>query len=170
MKIEPCTSEDIPAIFALYRMASDYQRSKQTVVVWPEFEPELVATEVEEKRQWKLTVDGEIACVWAITYSDEHIWEERDADPAVYIHRIATDQRFRGRNCMAHIVEWAIAHARDNGKGFVRLDTVGNNSKLIDHYVNSGFTFLGLFDLKNASGLPPHYSMGPACLFEIRLS
>ena len=52
MQIQNCTTKDIPEIFRLYGIASAYQRSKQTVVVWPEFEQQLVETEVAENRQW----------------------------------------------------------------------------------------------------------------------
>jgi len=170
MEIKNCTFEDVPEIFRLYRIASDYQRSKKTVVVWPEFERELVETEIAEKRQWKLVIDDKIACVWATTFSDEQIWEERNEDAAVYIHRIATNPDFRGKNFVSIIVDWAKEYALKQGKDFVRLDTLGNNVKLIDHYKNSGFTFLGMYHLKDTSALPSHYHNMPACLFEIKLS
>jgi len=169
MKIENCTANDITEIFRLYRLASAYQKSKQTVVVWPEFEKQLVETEIAENRQWKLIIDGEIACVWATTFSDEQIWEERNTDSAVYIHRIATNPNFRGKNFVLIIVEWAREYAKNNDKDYVRLDTIGNNTKLIEHYTSSGFHFLGMFDLKNTDGLPDHYHNAPACLFEIKL-
>ena len=98
MKIENCVPEDIDEIFRLYKIASEYQKSKQTVVVWPEFKKQLVETEIAENRQWKLIIDEEIACVWATAFSDEQIWEERNADAAIYIHRIATNPNFRGRD------------------------------------------------------------------------
>lgn len=170
MKIENSTINDIDEIFRLYKMASDHQRSKQTVVVWPEFKRRLVETEIAENRQWKLLIDDSIACVWATTFSDEQIWEERNADAAVYIHRIATNHDFRGRNFVAMIVDWAKEYARQSNKAYVRLDTLGNNAKLIDVYTNAGFTFLGLVDLKNTDGLPSHYGTAPACLFEIKLN
>jgi ribosomal protein S18 acetylase RimI-like enzyme len=169
MKIENSSINDIPEIFRLYRIASDYQRAKKTVVVWPEFEKQLVETEVSEQRQWKLIIDGQIACVWATTFSDEQIWEERDADAAIYIHRIATNPEFRGHNFVSIITEWAKVHAKNIGKDYVRLDTLGNNVKLIKHYTDAGFDFLGMFDLKDTSDLPAHYQGVPACLFEIKL-
>jgi len=169
MKIENCVREDIDEIFRLYKIASEYQKSKQTVVVWPEFKKQLVETEIAENRQWKLIIDKEIACVWATTFSDEQIWEERNADAAIYIHRIATNPNFRGKNFVAIIVEWAGDYAKSNCKNFLRLDTLGNNTKLIEHYTNAGFRFLGMFDLKNTNGLPDHYHNVPACLFEIQL-
>ena len=169
MKIENCVAADITEIFWLYRIAADYQRSKQTVVVWPEFERQLVETEIAENRQWKLIIDDEIACIWAVTFNDEQIWEERNADAAVYIHRIAVNPRFRGKNFVSLIVAWAKKYAKSNGKDFVRLDTLGNNTKLIAHYTSAGFNFLGMYDLKNTEGLPDHYHNVPACLFEIKL-
>ncbi len=169
MKIENSSPFDIPEIFRLYKIASDYQKAKQTVVVWPDFEKQLIETEIAENRQWKLLIGNEIACVWATTFSDEQIWEERNADSSIYIHRIATNPNFRGKNFILLITEWAKEYAKNNGRDFVRLDTLGNNVKLIEHYTNAGFRFLGMFDLKNTSALPAHYQNVPACLFEIKL-
>ena len=169
MQILNSTISDIPEIFRLYRIASDHQRAKQTVVVWPEFEKELVETEVKENRQWKLLINEKIACVWTITFSDEKIREERNADAAVYIHRIATDPDFRGNKFVKIIVAWARHYAKDNGKDFIRLDTLGNNTRLIDYYTHAEFTFPGFFYLKNTEGLLSHYHGVPACLFEMKL-
>ncbi len=169
MKIENSTAKDIPEIFRLYKIASEYQTKIKAVVIWPEFERGLVETEIAENRQWKLIIDGQTACVWATTFTDEQIWEERNVDAAVYIHRIATNPNFRGQNFVAIIVKWAKEFAKNAGKDFVRLDTIGNNTKLIEHYTGAGFQFLGLFDLKNTDGLPAHYHNAPACLFEIKL-
>ena len=169
MKITNCTIDDIDEIFRLYKIASDYQKAKKTVVVWPDFKRALVETEIAENRQWKILIDGKIACLWAITFSDEQIWEEKNEDAAIYIHRIATNPDFRGHNYVAKIVEWQKEYARSQNKQFVRLDTLGNNVKLINHYTKAGFDFLGMFALKNTDTLPEHYHNTPACLFEINL-
>ncbi|MFT6370375.1 MAG: ribosomal protein S18 acetylase RimI-like enzyme [Maribacter sp.] len=169
MKITNSTSKDIIEIFRLYKTASDYQKAKKTVVVWPDFERILVATELEEQRQFKLVINNKIACVWAVTFSDEHIWEKRNVDASVYIHRIATNPNYRGQNFVRIIVSWARTYAKDNHKRFVRLDTLGNNTRLIEHYTNAGFEFLGLFDLQNTNTLPAHYKEAPVCLFQIDL-
>ena len=169
MEIKNSTSNDIEEIFRLYKIASDYQKTKKEVVVWPNFKRELVETEIAENRQWKMMIDHEVACVWAITFQDEQIWEEKNKDSAIYIHRIATNPDFRGNNFVATIVEWAKIYAKKMEKRFVRLDTLGNNIKLIEHYKKAGFQFLGMFDLKNTDQLPEHYQKAPACLFEIDL-
>ena len=169
MVVKNVSSEDLDEIFRLYNIASNYQKSKKTVVVWPDFDLEMVTTEINERRQFKLLIDEDIACIWAITFSDEQIWQERNKDAAIYIHRIATNPEFRGHNFVGTIVEWAKGLAEKYKKQFIRLDTIGDYSRLINHYCNCGFSFLGMFDLPNVDELPPHYKQGPVCLFEIDL-
>jgi ribosomal protein S18 acetylase RimI-like enzyme len=164
MEIVNSNSDDIENIFRLYKIASDYQTIKN-VTVWPVFDRKLVEKEISEKRQFKLVIDSQVACVFAITYEDEDIWEERSNDTSIYIHRIACDSNFRGNNYVKIIVDWIKGFAKD--KKCIRLDTCGNNLNLIKHYENCGFTFLGLVNLKNTEKLPPHYHNTVVCLFEI---
>ncbi|MEY8760445.1 GNAT family N-acetyltransferase [Chryseobacterium tongliaoense] len=166
MVIKNSNSNDIEEIFRLYRLATDFQRTKK-IVLWPEFEKSLIETEINENRQWKIIIEDEIACIWVTTFSDPQIWGERNADPAVYIHRIATNPKFRGRNLVARIVEWVKKYAQENNKRFIRMDTVGENTELINHYQKCGFDFLGLVQLNNTGGLPGHYHNAEVSLFEI---
>lgn len=165
--IKNSTKTDINEIFRLYRIATDFQKTRFTVH-WPEFERSLVENEIDENRQWKLEIDGTIACVWATTFDDPQIWEERNADPAVYIHRIATNPDFRGQNLVSEIVKWARVYAADHGKAFIRMDTVGDNAKLIAYYGKCGFEYLGPLKLSNTQGLPAHYDNATVSLFEIK--
>ncbi len=161
--------KDINEIFSLYKSATEFQKTTFPENQWPQFERDLIEKEILEKRQFKLLIDKEIACIWAITFSDPEIWEEKNVDPAIYIHRIATNPKFRGNNYVQTIVDWARGYAILNGKEYIRLDTCGNNTKLIDHYRNSGFEFLGMKKLKNSEGLPAHYVNAEVCYFEIKL-
>ena len=169
MTIKNVTDSDIEKIFALYKIASNYQREKKTVIVWPDFDREMVINEIAENRQFKLLVNNEVVCIWAITFSDEQIWEDSNTDSAIYIHRIAVNPNFRGNNYIATITNWAKEYALKKEIQFIRLDTLGENKNLITHYKNAGFHFLGLFNLKNTSNLPDHYKLAPVCLFEIDL-
>ena len=168
MEILNSTIEDIDEIFRLYKIASDYMKER-FIVYWPEFARSLVETEIKENRQWKMIIDGQIACVWATTFNDAQIWEERDNDPSVYIHRIATNPNFRGQNFVTKIVAWSKDYATENSKNYIRLDTVGENKGLIEHYTKSGFDYLGLLKLQNTEGLPAHYNNAAVSLFEIKL-
>lgn len=166
MKIQNSTCNDIEEIFRLYKMATDFQKTRFTVY-WPEFERSLVETEIAESRQWKIVINDQIAGVWATTFSDPQIWENRNSDPAVYIHRIATNPDFRGQNLVQKIVEWGKQYALANNKRFIRLDTVGDNQGLISYYKKCGFDFLGLSKLENTEGLPAHYNNATVSLFEM---
>ena len=170
MRIKNISILDIDQVFNFYKIASKYQKSKNKVVVWPDFNRDMVLTEITENRQFKLLIDNEIVCIWAVTFSDEQIWEEKNKDRAIYIHRIVTNPNFRGNNFIQKIVNWAKIYALKKDLQYIRLDTLGNNTRLIQHYKNAGFDFLGMFPLKNTSDLPDHYKEAPVCLFEIDLT
>lgn len=169
MEIKNSSIRDIDEIFRLYRLASQYQKITFPENQWPEFDRRMVEKEINENRQFKLVVNDQIACVWAITFSDPEIWEEKNKDPAIYIHRIATNPAFRGNNFVSNLATWAREYAKAQDKEYVRLDTCGNNEKLIKHYKRSGFEFLGMQKLKNSTGLPAHYVNADVCYFEMKL-
>jgi ribosomal protein S18 acetylase RimI-like enzyme len=168
MQIKNITQADFDLVLAFYDAAVAFQKTRFSVH-WHSFDKEMLQTEIEEKRQWQLLIEGEVACIWAITFEDPLIWEEKNSDPSVYIHRIATNPKFRGQNLVEKIVQWAKNYAKMNEKQFVRLDTVGENHKLIEYYQRSGFTFLGLLKLKNTKDLPQHYDNATVSLFEIKV-
>src|SRR5690606_2631162 len=103
MIITNCSKEDLTEILRLYEAARSFQKIKNAVV-WPSFDLDLIETEIAENRQWKIVLDNQIACVWAITFDDHQIWEARSNDPAIYIHRIATNPDFRGNNFVGEII------------------------------------------------------------------
>ena len=166
MEIINSDIEDINTIFELYDIATNFQKSK-SVVTWPEFDRELIEKEISENRQWKIIIDNKIACVWATTESDPQIWRNKNKEPAIYIHRISTHPEFRGKHLVNDIVKWSINFAKEKKKKFVRMDTVGENIGLINHYKKCGFDFLGLFKLKDTTNLPTHYHNATVSLFQL---
>ena len=87
----------------------------------------------------------------------------------MYIHRIVTNPEFRGRGYVRTITDWARDHARTNELRFVRMDTWGDNQKLIDYYQSCGFKFVGLMTPSPSATLPKHYNSIDLSLFEIDL-
>lgn len=168
MTIESSTQQDIQTILKLYDYATAYQQ-KMKAILWPSFTQDQIEQEIINSQQWKICIDGDIACVWMTTFEDPFIWEERNKDPSVYIHRIATNPNYRGRNFVKHIVDWAKTYAQQHHKQYIRLDTAGNNEKLIAYYTRCGFNFLGANPLKETSNLPQHYHNTPVCLFEMEV-
>jgi hypothetical protein len=166
MQILLSNLSDIDTIFEFYDKAIAFQKanSKQH---WLPFERNLIEKEIGEKRQWKIVINNEIACIFAITFSDENIWGEKNADPAIYIHRIVTEPKFRGNNFVGNIVDWAKMYGKENNKRFVRMDTWGDNLKLKAHYEKFGFNYLGIITPQRVSELPAHYSSITLSLFEL---
>lgn len=169
MEIKNCILPDVSEILFLYEAARQLQTQRK-MVVWPPFENSFIEIEITEKRQWKIVIENVIACNWAISFADKEIWGDKDKNDSIYIHRICTHPLFRGNRYIEKIVEWAKGYATQSGKQFIRLDTLGNNTKLIQHYTSAGFTFLGMHLLTETAGLPGHYQNEPnCCLFEIDL-
>lgn len=168
MKIINSTLEDTDTLFDIYDQATVLQKlvGKKH---WMGFDREMVKTEIQEKRQWKIVIDGNIACVFVTTFSDPEIWGEKDKDPAVYIHRIATHPAYRGNSFVKKIVVWATDFAQLHQKSFIRIDTGSGNDKLNNYYIGCGFNYLGIKELTDTADLPAHYQQGSFSLFEIRL-
>ncbi len=168
MQILNSTTEDIDRIFVIYDLATAYQ-AMHTNRTWLGFERSLVEEEIREKKQWKMVVNGVIACVFVTGFSDPEIWKEKDADPSVYLHRIATHPDFRGQNFVKHIIEWTKGYAAENGKKFIRMDTGSGNERLNNYYISCGFNYLGTTGIDPEADLPAHYKMGDYSLFEMEL-
>ena len=168
MKIVNSTIHDIDRIFELYDLATAYQK-QVAKKHWQGFERTLVEREISEQRQWKILVNDQIACVFMTAFNDPFIWKERDTDPSIYIHRIATDPSFRGQHFVKHIVAWARTYAQANQLQFIRLDTGSGNEKINNYYTSCGFTYLGIAEPGIAPDLPAHYQNGSFSLFEIKL-
>jgi ribosomal protein S18 acetylase RimI-like enzyme len=166
MQILNSRPDDLTTIMALYDSGTEHQK-KVLARHWQPFDIQMIEAEIREKRQWKIVIDQEVVCIFAITYNDPSIWKDKDKDPAVYLHRIVTHPSHRGKFFVKHIIAWALEFARKNGKQFIRMDTFGDNQKLIDYYVACGFNFLGLTTLAVADNLPQHYKNATLSLFEI---
>lgn len=169
MEIVKSTDQDIDVIFELYDAATAHQKAVAPMH-WLGFERVMVAQTIKDGFQWQIVVDREIACVFTLALNDPLIWEEKDKDPAVYIHRIATNPKFRGMHFVKHIVDWVKAYAIEQHKSYIRMDTGAGNDKLNNYYVSCGFSYLGVTRLANTEGLPLHYKKGRFSLFEIKLN
>lgn len=168
MEIKNCTPEDLGMMLDFYRAAIEFQK-KVSEQHWLTFDRELVLQEILESRQWKVLVGDEIGCIFLSTFSDPFIWGERDALPSIYLHRITINPAFRGSGFVPRIIEWAKTFGKQNGRQQLRLDTWGDNLKLIEFYQNCGFQFLGIEKPADPSKLPPHYADIWLAFFELEI-
>jgi hypothetical protein len=160
---------DMSIIFSLFDTAIGYQE-RNGYDLWPRFSREMIETEIMEGRHWKL-MDGDVtAAIFSVLYNDPVIWKEKDLEPSVYLHRIAVNPLCKGKGIMKTIRDWALHHARENQKRYVRMDTWGNNENLRKYYVSCGFNYIGQQHLQNTAGLPAHYGGNHLSLFQIEAS
>ena len=167
MHIEVLNSlpNDIDTIFDFYDMAIAHQK-KVFNKHWQGFSRQLVEAEIAENRQYKISVKGEVACVFAVTFNDKLIWGDRDHD-SIYIHRIVTHPNFRGYAFVKEIIKWAKVYAAKNKIKYIRMDTWADNEKLLAYYTACGFDYVGIVTMEQTDGLPKHYEGISLSLFEI---
>lgn len=169
LQIVNTVPDDLDVIFYLFDSAIAYQQ-KNNYELWPQFSRELIRAEMEEKRHWKIVEGETIACIFSVMYNDPVIWgPERDREPSVYLHRIAVNPSFKGKGIMRFIKDWALEHARQNGKKYVRMDTWGHNENLRKYYINCGFNYIGPQQLVDVEGLPSHYGGSFLSLFQLEV-
>jgi RimJ/RimL family protein N-acetyltransferase len=165
-KIVHSEPADLDFIFSLFESAIHYQQ-RNGYEQWPQFSREMIKAEMQEHRNWKIVEGNVIVCTFSVHYSDPGIWKERNDDPAVYLHRIVINPQFKGRGIMNVVKQWAIAHAQENQKRFVRMDTWGTNVNLRNYYIRCGFNYLGQQQPEETDGQPAYYGGPVLSLFEI---
>ena len=168
MTIRNALISDTDAIFEMYDFAVAFQKTKFHKH-WQGFDRNLINTEIAEQRIFKIIEDEQLACIFSITFNDVLIWGEKDQNDAIYIHRIVSHPDFKGRFYVKKIINWAKNYCQERNLPFVRMDTWGDNEKLISYYTECGFDFLGLVTLTKSEGLPKHYEGACLSTFEIRV-
>lgn len=161
------TTEDLDEIFRLYEAATQFQKAVSDQA-WQAFDKEFIEKEITEKRHWKISINGEIACIFSTSFDDALIWQNQSDEAAVYLHRVAVSPEFRDIKFFPKIVEWLRDYAKNLGKKYLRMDTWSDNQKLADYYVRCGFEFLNVSTLGKTAGLPKHYEGIAVNLFEMK--
>jgi ribosomal protein S18 acetylase RimI-like enzyme len=167
MLIIPSTPEDIPSIRELVDAAIAYQKLKFGKH-WHGLNEAALIKEIGRQLHWKIMEGDQIASFFSIAFTDALVWDERDADPAIYLHRIVTNPAFRGRGYVPLITDWAETHGREAGLTFIRLDTNRDNARLNAYYQKCGYRFCGIktfHDLDNPE-IPKHYFGSGLSLYE----
>ena len=165
MKFLKSTMADLDVIHTLYDAAIALQKARSHVH-WLPFDARMVQTEIAEGRQWKIVLEGRIACIFLVADSDPNIWGDSDTEPSIYLHRIVTDPSFRGRNFVMEIVKWCSQEGKTLGKRFIRLDTWSENPRLKELYLKCGFHYVRTVAPSISETLPAHYAGITLDLFE----
>jgi GNAT superfamily N-acetyltransferase len=146
--------------------ALTYQKSKH-LPLWPSYPEQRIKDEIHAGLHFSVVMpDDVLAGYFSIALSDELIWGEKERGDAIYIHRIGVSPDRKGNNLTTHILSWAYGYALVAGQKFIRMDTWGDNQRLVSYYVACGFQHVGNRQLGSVPDLPPHYSNANLALFE----
>lgn len=162
--------EDLDVLEELFRLAIAYQHTRGADG-WHGMNRPLIEREISRQLHWKIVEDERIACFFSVAHSDRLVWDEKDTDPSIYLHRIVTNPAFRGKGYVKYIVAWAEDLGRALGKRYIRLDTGRDNQRLNAYYRECGFEYCGIkqFDDPSDPAVPAHYLGSGLSLFERKI-
>lgn len=142
MEIRNTTADDRSMVRWLFKEAMTLQGVRGHKV-WSVLDHEGLERDLQNGLQYKMVEGDAIMGVFSIQYSDPYIWGDRDRDDAVYLHRIVVHPRSKGQRLFEKVLDWAMAHALEHGRAFVRMDTWADNAKIIAYYQFFGFELVG---------------------------
>jgi len=99
-------------------------------------------------------IDGKIACIFSVCYSDKVVWGKRDEGNAIYLHRIVVNPNSKGHRHFGKVLRWAEMKAKAQSLPFIRMDTWADNPVLIDYYGSFGFKVIDSLITPNSEALP----------------
>jgi GNAT superfamily N-acetyltransferase len=102
---------------------------------------EAVAPDVDAGMYYIAWLNGEAAGVVRLQTEDLDFWPDAAAGDAVYLHRLAVRRRYAGGDVSSALLNWIVAHARELGRKYVRLDCAADRPALRRVYEVFGFRF-----------------------------
>jgi ribosomal protein S18 acetylase RimI-like enzyme len=152
-RIVNTTDADKPLIYWLFDQAISYQQ-KNGFPAWKGYDKDALQAEIAHRLQYKIINGPNILGVFSISYTDPGTWGERDSGNALFLHRTITNPSFKGQKVFEKIRDWAIRFAKEQGLGYIRMDTWTDNPQLIAYYQSYGFRVVGERITSNAPDLP----------------
>jgi GNAT superfamily N-acetyltransferase len=146
MEIRQGDERDIPAILGLLDRAVEWLVSRGRDGQWGtqpwSARPEAVARVGEIVRDgtpWLAEVGGETAGAMTLTPHPTP-YVPAAAEPEVYVHLLVTDRRHAGHGIGGALLSHAVAEARRQGIGLLRVDCyAGGDGRLVEFYRGQGF-------------------------------
>jgi ribosomal protein S18 acetylase RimI-like enzyme len=151
--ISNTTSADLPAVLRLFEQALTLQ-GKNGYKVWNNIDQAAVKKDIENKLHYKIINGTDILCIFSIQFSDPFIWQERDQNDAIYLHRIVASPKFKGQKQFQKVLDWAVQKAIQQNLKFVRMDTWADNDKIIEYYKSFGFKLIEYYKTPDTEELP----------------
>ena len=123
-----------------------------------QWNPEMFTTEYVEKLFAEREIyvaesDGEIIGLFTLQWSDPSYWRELDNEESGYLHRLVVRRSAGGSGLGRRMLDWAEDYIRLQGKRWIRLDCMAENTKLNEFYQSCGFTRMGITHFPDRSSI-----------------
>jgi ribosomal protein S18 acetylase RimI-like enzyme len=166
MTIRPSSMFSESKFRDFWAAALAYQK-REGLQIWPAYPEKALREEIEARRHFSaFTPEGVLAGYFSLALSDVEIWSEKEKGDAIYIHRMCVNPECKGSRLAAWALAWAHGYAAGCGRKYVRMDTWGDNPRLIGYYVACGFRQAGNRQMGGVRDLSPHYQNAYLALFE----
>lgn len=146
IEIRPAVEDDAPALQLILEQARTFKLAQGDQGWGTEpFGMEEITSIIKENDTFLATVDEEPAGTLQVLTSDPRLWGEHHGydNQALYVHRFATADIFRGTGVGQHMLDWACRQVIDAGRLQLRLDCNAGNSRLREYYEKQSFWCVG---------------------------
>ncbi|MDI9312918.1 MAG: GNAT family N-acetyltransferase [Limnohabitans sp.] len=160
--------DNLEFIYTLFEDAIKYIK-KNNYIGWTTYDKSQLINDLENKNQFKILINDEIATVFSVCYDDPLIWREMEKGDAIYLHRIVVNSKFKGQKQFEKILNWAKNKATERKLNYIRMDTWAANSNIIEYYKSFGFTHIEDYTTPNTLNLPEQHRNLKVALLELKL-
>lgn len=157
--LELARSEDIEKYDQIIDGAKEFQKA-QGFVQWTEDYPNqaLIEEDVRSQKGYALKIDGALAGYMYIDFDGEPVYEEIEGEwlteaPYAVVHRIAFDEKFRGRGLTPIAFGLIEELCRAKGMGSIRMDTDPCNQRMQHVLKKNGFRQCGVIMFQGSGKL-----------------
>jgi len=138
LTVEMASAADVPAAQAVIDGARRWLRSRG-IDQWQDSVPDAVLLrDAEQGSLFVVRQDEVVVAMVTVFDSDSETWGA-ESSPALYVHRLAVAQTYRGSRLGQRLLAWVEERAADRGAAFVRLDCATDNPGLRRFYERQGF-------------------------------
>ena len=166
MKIKKSKDSYIEDFYTLWQEAIVYHK-QNNYPIFPIFPREQILLEIDEGLHYSVySKNDECIGFFSLALEDFVIWEEQERNDAIYIHRMCSNRKFKEVNLSKMVLVWGYEYVIQNQRRYVRMDTWGDNKKLVAHYISSGFKVKQYKQLGKTPELASHYDNILLIMFE----
>jgi GNAT superfamily N-acetyltransferase len=140
INIRRATTSDTASVASVLNEAATWL-NESGMPLWKgdELLPERIAGDVTAGLFFVAEVAGEIVGTVKFQLEDELFWPDCPRGAAAYIHRLAVKRAFAKRGISTTLLAWAVNHAKELGRRYLRLDTEASRLRLRAVYERFGF-------------------------------